>query len=64
MTDRKDEEIPIGINRQQRRTMTEVRTTHLREQKLPKYNDGIGWKDFEIKYLMAAGTRGRTKEAS
>ena len=63
MAEREDEETLTGTNRQQRRTMSEVRTTHLREQKLPKYNDGIGWKDFEIKYLMAAGTRGRTKEA-
>jgi hypothetical protein len=33
------------------------------EQKLPKYVTGMGWRDYKIKYLSAAGTRGRTRMA-
>ena len=33
------------------------------EQKLPKYISGMGWRDYKIKYLSAAGTRGRTRMA-
>ena len=33
------------------------------EQKLPKYVTGMSYKDFKIKYLTAAGTRGNTRQA-
>ena len=40
-----------------------MRAAQYKEQKLPKYVEGMGWKDFKINYLMAAGTRGRTRLA-
>ena len=33
------------------------------EQKLPKYVPGMSFKDFQIKYLTAAGTSRRTRQA-
>lgn len=43
--------------------MSRVKLQSLRESKLPKYVQGTPWDDFEIRYLMAASTRGRSYEA-
>ena len=46
-----------------KRKMARVKLSQLREQRLPKYTEGMNWKDFQIKFLMAAGTRGRCRDA-
>ena len=40
-----------------------VKSGDIMDQKLPKYVPGMSFKDFQIKYLTAAGTRGRPRQA-
>ena len=61
--DRGGSEETVTSENERRRSVPITTRPHYREQKLPTYSEGMGYKDFEIKYLMTAGTRGRTKEA-